>query len=349
MDETSGRIRVIRISTSGYEPHTELADWLTYNSMVSAEIQRVHQEQPIDLIEAPEWGCEAYVHLLNRTEWYSIPTVIQLHGPLVMLSQTIGWPAVDTDFFRIGRQMEERCVQRADAVYSSSACSAEWCAREYGLDRNAIPVLHTGVDTDHFSPRSVEVKARQTIVFAGKLTWNKGVRPLLQATLDLAPQFPGLRLRMLGRGEPQVVAELRKMAASAGCEHVLEMPGFVHHDDLSDEFSGAQIFAAPSRYEGGPGFVYLEAMACGLPVIACAGSGASEVVHDGQTGLLVPPDDITALTAALRRLLLNSRERQAMGSRARDYVLEHADSRKCLEQLEAFFGSVINRARGVSV
>ena len=171
-------------------------------------------------------------------------------------------------------------------VYSSSACSADWAAREYGLERASIPLLHTGVDTRHFSPSEVPGDVRPTIVFAGKLTWNKGVLVLLKAALKLAPSFPGLRVRMLGRGEKHVVAELRRQAAAAGHEDLLEMPGFVDRDRLPKELRPVQVFAAPSRYEGGPGFVYLEAMACGLPVIACAGSGVAEIVVEGVNGLL---------------------------------------------------------------
>jgi glycosyltransferase involved in cell wall biosynthesis len=96
-------------------------------------------------------------------------------------------------------------------------------------------------------------------------------------------------------------------------------------------------------YEGGPGFVYLEAMACGLPVIACEGSGASEAVLAGETGLLVPPGDVEALTASLRRLLSDAGARQEMGRRAVQHVRREFDSRACLDRLEAFYRSVAER------
>ena len=91
--------------------------------------------------------------------------------------------------------------------------------------------------------------------------------------------------------------------------------------ELPEHLSRAHVFAAPSLYEGGPGFVYLEAMACGLPVIACAGSGAAEVVFPGENGLLVPPGDVDALADALRQLLGDAIGRAEMGERARRYVL----------------------------
>lgn len=97
-------------------------------------------------------------------------------------------------------------------------------------------------------------------------------------------------------------------------------------------------------YEGGPGFVYLEAMACRLPVIACECSGAAEVVVPEENGLLVPPRDVDALVNALRRLLSNPEECSEMGKRARRYVLREADSQVCLPRIEEFYTAVTNRS-----
>src|SRR5206468_1258045 len=107
-----------------------------------------------------------------------------------------------------------------------------------------------------------------------------------------------------------------------------------------DHLSRAQVFAAPSMYEGGPGFVYLEAMACGLPVIACSGSGDSEVVHHGSKGLLVALAAVDALAGALEKLV-DDGVRRTMGARARLDVLESADSRLCLTRIEALYRSVL--------
>jgi glycosyltransferase involved in cell wall biosynthesis len=326
--------------------HTEAADWLGYSAEVAAALEALHARAPFDLIDFPEWGGEGYLHLLNRTEWNSIPAVIQLHGPMVMFARTIGWPEVNSEFYRVGTMMEEACVRLADAVFSSSACSADWCAKYYGVARERIPTIHTGVDTEFFAPRAVPKPDRPTIVFAGKLVRNKGVHLLLEAACQLAREFPGLHLSLLGRGDANIIGELRARASAAGLPDLLGLPGFVARNDMPEHLSRAHVFAAPSQYEGGPGFVYLEAMACGLPVIGCAGSGAAEVIREGENGLLVPPNDLDALIAALRGLLANKAESQAMGTRARGFVLAEADSRACLKKLEGFYASVIKTRRG---
>jgi glycosyltransferase involved in cell wall biosynthesis len=268
--------------------------------------------------------------------------VIQLHGPVVMLSETIGWPEPGSYFHRIGMQLEKTCLTMADAVYSSSGCSVDWCSRAYELDRRSIPILHTGVDVDHFARRPVDRDDRLTILFAGKVTCNKGVGSLLDAAMKIAPSLPGLRLRMLGRADKGVAAQLLAQAKANGLGDLLELPGFVDRETLPIEFSRADLFAAPSRYEGGPGFVYLEAMACGLPVIACEGSGAAEVIVQGKTGLLVPPDDVDALAVALKQLL---KERESLGRAAREHVLMNFDTTRCIERIENYFEAVIAEHR----
>lgn len=339
-------VRVTRIP--GLEPrmqiHTEAADWLSYSAEVAVAVAALHAKSPLDVVDFPEWGAEGCVHLLNRTEWNRIPTVIHLHGPLVMFAHTMGWPEMDSEFYRAGTAMEGACVRLADAVFSSSQCSAGWCAKHYGRQLDEIPVLHTGVDTELFSPRAVPKAGRPTIVFAGKLARNKGVHLLAEAARRLAGEFPGLHLRLLGRGEQKIIDELQAIARDV--PGLLDLPGFVARTELPEHFSRAHVFAAPSEYEGGPGFVYLEAMACGLPAIACEGSGAAEVIRHNENGLLVPTQNVEALTAALRSLLNDEARREKMSASARQFVLAGADSRSCINNLEAFYADVAKRGKG---
>ena len=346
----NGNVQVTRIpgmdSRTGI--FTEIADWATYSGEVAAALASIHAETPLDLIDFPEWGAEGFIHLVNRTEWNRIPTVIHLHGPLVMFGHTMGWPEINSEFFKVGTTMEGACVRLADAVFSSSRCSVRWCAEHYGLRSEDVPIIHTGVDVDHFRPGKGAPAKRPTIIFAGKLTRNKGVFLLAEAAARLTEDFPDLQVRLVGYGEPQIVEQLKKIAVSKGAHDLIDFPGFISNSDLPEHLGRAHVFAAPSEYEGGPGFVYLEAMACGLPVIACAGSGAAEVVREGENGFLVPPGDITALTEVLRTLLRDGDQRRRMGEEARRFVLREADSRTCLKKLEAFYLEVSRKFGGKS-
>ena len=322
--------------------HTEIVDWLTYSTEVAAEVAALHQSEPFDLIDFPEWGGEAFVHLLNRTEWNRIPTVIQIHGPLVMFSHAIGWPDVNSEFYRIGTSIEGACLRLADALFSSSACSADWCARHYGLKREKIPVLHTGIDTQLFRPANVRKETRPTIIFVGRITGDKGIGLLTEAALKLSREFPDLQVKVLGRGDASLINELKRRAAESGQSDLMHFEGFVDRESLPQHLSRAHVFALPSTHEPGPGLVYLEAMACGLPVIACSGAGAAEVVIPNENGLLVKPDDPEGLANALRAMFTNSALRERMGQTAREYAIREADSKACLQGIEAFYVAAAN-------
>ena len=342
-EHCDGEVRVRRIP--GFDTampiHTEPARWLTYSALVAAELAALHQEYNLDLVDFPDWGCEAYVHLINRNEHTRLPTVIHLHGPLVMLAHTIGWPQLDSELYRVGTAMEATCLRLADAIVSSSACSVQWCAERYGVDAHQIPVIHTGVDTRCFRPRLAAKAQRPTVLFVGRVARSKGVELLVEAASEVAADIDDLRLRLIGRCETGLATELRARVQQRGYPDLLELAGFVPHAELPQELCRAHVFAAPSRYEGGPGFVYLEAMACGLPVIACAGSGSAEVVSDGTTGHLVPPDDAASLATALRTLLEDEARREQMAQMARAYAVHEADSQLCVQRLEQFYCSVV--------
>lgn len=340
-DTCGDGIRVVRIAHAKHPAHTEIGDWLQYSQQVCDELDQLQEATPFDLLDFPEWAAEAYAFLLNRTPWHHVPVVIQLHGPLVMLAHELGWPEPDSDFYRVGTHMERACLELADAVYSSSQCSLNWCARQYGLEATASPVLHSGIDLSIFRTVPAERPHPPTLVFTGKLAFNKGVDELVRACCVLADEYPGLTLKLVGRGNEKETAALQRLAH--GSRLRLEWSGFMSGAELAGQYAQSDLFCAPSHYEGGPGFVYLEAMACGLPVVACSGSGAEEAVRDGETGLLVPPRDVDALTCALRTLLRNPLLRKRLGETSARYAREHADARTCVAAIEAFYRDV--RAR----
>lgn len=338
-------VRVIRVP--GFDKrlplYTQPAQWLMHSVRVAEELADLHTRFSVDLIDFAEWAAEGYAFFINRTPYNYVPAVVQLHGPLVMFSHTMNWPEPNSDFYRIGTHMEGTCIHLADAVYSSSRCSIEWCARYYGLVEIDVPVIHTGVDTDRFQANDAKREKRPTIVFVGKLVENKGVLDLAVAASRLIAEFPDLQVWMFGNGEPSIIERLNNVRSRFPDADFLQLKGFAQREMLPEILARAHIFAAPSIYEGGPGFVYLEAMSAGLPVIACSGSGAAEVVTHEQTGMLVSPGDVDELTTHLQALLADAPLREQMGRRARDWVMAEAESDKCLERLVGFYQSVVNQ------
>ena len=349
-ESRDGDVDVVRIPAiwNQVSLQTPAAEQLGYSVAVAAEIQSQSARGTFDVVEFAEWGAEGFFYLVNRSASNYIPTVIQIHGPLVLLADTIGWPDKSSEHYRSGRFFEGTCLSLADRVYSCSRRSTEWCREYYGVDPSRVPTLHTGVDTTRFRP-DVAVKATQpTIAFVGRVGPNKGVPVLVDACLQVARTIPNLRLRLIGRGEDRFVKEMRRLCEAAGFPDLLELPGFVGRDDLPSILASAHVFVLPSTYEPGPGLVNLEAMACGLPVIACEGSGSAEVVMHGHSGLLVPSGDSAALADALYELISSPSRRDALAVNARDFVTAEAAQDMCLQRIEALYVEV-GRTRPVTV
>jgi glycosyltransferase involved in cell wall biosynthesis len=112
----------------------------------------------------------------------------------------------------------------------------------------------------------------------------------------------------------------------------VEFVGRVPHIRALQYIAAADVFSLPSWSEGF-GIVYVEAMACGKPVIACRGEGPEDFVEHGKTGLLVKPRDVDNLVEALDFLLSNPEEARAMGERARKVVLENYTWEKNAEKI----------------
>ncbi|KCB31581.1 glycosyltransferase family 4 protein [Bordetella hinzii] len=138
---------------------------------------------------------------------------------------------------------------------------------------------------------------------------SKGHRELIRALDPLMRADARLHLVIVGSGSP-MFETLQALIAELGLQTRIHMLGF--RDDVPNIMAGSDIFALPTRKEAS-GTVFVEAAACGLPVVGLDVGGVSEMLRDGETGMLVPPDDIEALRAALRRLIDDPQLRRSMG------------------------------------
>lgn len=150
------------------------------------------------------------------------------------------------------------------------------------------------------------------ILACGRLTAQKGFDLLLEAFARIAPHHPGWSLAILGEGEQREA--LARRARAPDLLGRVYLPGVVR--DAAAAMRGADLFVLSSRYEGFPN-VLVEAMACGLPVIAAdCESGPRDIVVPEHNGLLVPPGDVDALAAAMDRVMTDPGLRHRLAAAA---------------------------------
>ena len=292
---------------------------------VFRQLHHLMKTTEFDVIDCAEYGAEGFAYQLDRTRWNWVPVVVQLHAPLAMLTAHLGWPEKDSELYRVGTFMEGISIERADALMACSANIADFTAAFYGIPRERIDVVHCGVDADAFRPgdRRERDSNRPTVLFVGNIANNKGIRTVLAAVLRLRRKYPNIRLQILGTGDDDLQEDLQRWTQTAGAEANIEFHGFVEHANLPDFYRRAHVFCSPAQHEGGVANVYLEAMACGCPVVASIAGGAPEAVINGKTGVLIPPRDKRAVAAALDQILSNPSLAQQMGQAARQRVEEY--------------------------
>ena len=347
--ETDAGVTVHRMRPPGvdFPVYQTQTYWLGYSWAVLGQLNRLLESDAFDVLDFPEYGGEGFAYQLDRGLWNWAPVVVQFHGSLAMFAELGGWPERGSDFHRVGTVMEDLSIKRADALMACSASIADFNAAFYGVPRDAIDIIHCGVDAEAFRPprQGGRARARPTVLFVGKIDGDKGVPAVLEAVLRLRPKYPDIRLQILGSGGDGLVEEIRARLRDERAEASVEFHGFVDRVGLPAFYQQADVFCAPSQYEAF-GIVYIEAMACGCPVVASPVGGTPEAVADGETGLLVPPNDVDAVARALDRILTDAPLRRQMGQAGRRRVEEYFAMDKYIRRVLAVYHKAIERARG---
>ncbi|BCA80113.1 glycosyltransferase [Desulfuromonas sp. AOP6] len=187
-----------------------------------------------------------------------------------------------------------------------------------------IHVIYNGIDfRDLQDEKKLQLDERNRPVIigsAGRLSYQKNQKALI----DLAVQLntAGIDFKIKVAGEGKLLKELEDYAAAQGACGKIDFIGFV--ENMNAFMASVDVFVLPSRWEGF-GYVLIEAMAAGKPIVAFDVSSNPEIVQDGETGFLVPFGDIHALKERVLCLLKDSSLRVAFGARGRQIALKKFD------------------------
>lgn len=241
--------------------------------------------------------------------------------------------------YRIARPFLRRYSERLDGRIAVSHAARRFVSRYFDEDYRVIP---NGVDPTRFHPRIAPLEDvavdQPTILFVGRFYPRKGVPILFRALPRIAERIPDVRLLIVGGGllDPWY----RWLARNAPVD--VRFLGELSSRDIPRAYRSADVFVAPSTGQESFGIVHLEAMACGVPIVASDIDGYREVLDAGRDALLFPNRDARALADAVVRVLTEPRLARSMAANGRAKAERHAWS-GIARALEAFYLDLIDR------
>jgi len=231
---------------------------------------------------------------------------------------------------------------------SQSTCAR---LRQTGACRREPLCVYLGRDTEQFRPAQNKKEVRRRLgwptdcivaIYVGGLVEGKGVNELAAACEPLLNEHKGFRLVCVGDGPSRSV--LTQLSARVAREDAVFLPGRVAPEEVPHYLQGADLLVLPSHSEGMPQAI-LEAMDCGLPVVATRVGGVPEAVIDGQTGLLVESRNVEQLRHAVERMIVDAAFRISAGQKGLSRARDVFDSDRNAEILAEALWSLTSRAR----
>jgi len=237
-----------------------------------------------------------------------------------------GWVALPGS-----RQVMQRIAGGLDALTYISEYTRGRLAPALG-DRTELVQLSPGVDVDRFTPHADGTAVREryglgdapVVVCVSRLVLRKGQDTLVDGWSQVLARHPRARLLLVGGGPLE--RSLRRQVADRGLAGSVVLTGGVPAEELPAHYAAGDVFAMPCRTRRGGldveglGMVFLEAAACGRPVVAGTSGGAPETVTDGVTGHVVDPRSPAAVATVLADLLDDPERARAMGAAGRAWV-----------------------------
>jgi len=229
------------------------------------------------------------------------------------------------------RRLRRWLVLRLDAHISVGVRAARAIEAELGLATGSVETIHNGV-RQHPASSPRERGVGHVVGSIGRLSWQKGYDVLV----DALARVPEAEAIIVGEGPQR--ENIERCARDAGVDGRLTLIGW--SDDARSYLRGLDAFVLPSRFEGFP-LVILEAMLAGVPVIATDVGSVSESVTDGDTGILVAPENPGALADAIRRVLADPELARKIGERGRQVAQQRFTSRQMAESFERVYERLV--------
>ncbi|WP_432829876.1 glycosyltransferase [Dactylosporangium sp. CA-092794] len=356
----------VRRESSGGPDAVELAPGVTVEHVPAGPIRPIAPDAQLPLMGdfgralAARWAGGDAPDVLHAHYWLSglaaltataedrRPVIVTYHG--LATAERRHLPADGNGRAGPRAGLERTLGSLADRVVAQSEDEVAELGK-MGVRRSGTVIVPSGVDVDRFTPGGPSADHRRSglrrILSVGSLVARKGFADLIEALR----RVPGAELVLIGGPDPAhpergvelerdpEARRLLQLADRHGVADRLRIIGAVTQDELPAWYRSADVLACAPAYEPF-GLTPLEAMACGVPVVAYEVGGIAESVIDNVTGVLVPPRDTTALAAALRGLLGDEVRRMSFASAAIDRVRSRYTWERTASDLERVYRSV---------
>ena len=305
------------------------AGFLLYMRL-KARVWRLHERCRVDLIHAhAALPCGDAASLLARQ--LGIPFVVSVHG-------LDAFNTCFVDGVLSGWRRKASCDVYAKA--KSVVCVSEKVQQvvRTGMGNNVrTMVVYNGTNTQLFSPHPAVEREEAGILTVGNLLRSKGQELVLQASDKLRHSYPSLHCQFIGDGHDR--PWLTELARRLGIEDRVKFVGRRSRVEVAEAMRRCAVFVLPSNSEA-LGCVYLEAMASGVPAVACRGQGIDEIICHQKNGWLIGKDNLEELTQGLSALLQSPRMRAEIGAEARRTILAGLTMSDQARQMRALYEGV---------
>ncbi len=330
--------------------HFFALDEFSFNYFVFQKIKNMLAKQPdrFDVIHIQ--GRNGFLYPRFKKENFP-PSVVTFHG--TMKNENDAALKDKNISFQRRRELklvqsyasgiERRLLERTDGVIAVSKKMADVLKEEFKHHREDVNVIYNGLDLKDYQP-APQSKIPFHIVSVARLDPRKGLRFLIEAAKALVREIPQLTVHIAGEGNHW--SKLEQQIRDAGLKDVVFLIGNKSGAALLKEYQQAEVFALPSLGES-QGIVFMEAMACGLPVIGFDIGGVNEMITNGVEGFLVEKENVNALTLAIRKILTNKQLGTEMGNRGRKRIESEFQWRQIAEKTEQFYDRVVQKSKGV--
>jgi glycosyltransferase involved in cell wall biosynthesis len=282
-----------------------------------------------------------------HSQWIHSGGTVAMYGAWLM-DRPFSFTGHASDLFRERAALADKIARAAFII-----CISEFHRQFYienGADPDKLRIAYCGIDTTHFTPnRRVRAPGEPVhILSSGRLVEKKGFADLIRACAILRDRGFPFRCTIAGSGPDE--AELRAQIAQAGLEDLVTLTGqALKQEDIPDFMATGDVYTLPCVWasdndvDGLPQML-MEAMACGLPAVSTRLVGIPDLIRDGETGLLVAPNDPQALADALMRMEADESLADDLSKAGYRHLVDIFDLDRCLDPLLEEFSARLEAA-----